>query len=240
MRIAERKQSEEDIKAFFKQWNVYQKVISMNYMMHREMFDFLLDTLKYRSGQPVSILDVGCGDAAIIARALKGMQVEAYCGIDLSAAALACAADNLKDIKCEKKLIEADFGEAVNQIDRTYSFIIAGFSLHHLKKHEKETFFESAASLLDDEGYIVIYDLIRNNNESRDDYINRLCETYQKEWLAMSGQEMEDIYDHIRQNDYPEKMVFYDHLAEKYGFPKYQLKFRDEADLYGFYTFSGN
>lgn len=240
MPIAEKEQSEEEIMAFFKQWNVYQKVISMNYMMHREMFDFLLDTLKYRSGQPVSILDVGCGDAAIIARALKGMQVEAYCGIDLSAAALACAADNLKDIKCEKKLIEADFAEAVNQIDRTYGFIIAGFSLHHLKKHEKETFFESAASLLDDEGYIVIYDLIRNNNESRDDYINRLCETYQKEWLAMSGQEMEDIYDHIRQNDYPEKMVFYDHLAEKYGFPKYQLKFRDEADLYGFYTFSGN
>lgn len=237
MHIAEREQSDEDIKAFFKQWHLYQKVIEMNYMMHREMFDFLLDTLKNKSAQPVSILDVGCGDAAIMARALKGMQVKAYYGIDLSSQALACAADNLDDIECKKKLIEADFANAIEQINHTFDFIIAGFSLHHLQENEKETFFGSAARLLGEEGCIVIYDLIRNNDESREDYINRLCETYRKEWSAMSEQEMEDIYDHIRQNDYPENMIFYDRLAEQYGFSKYQMNFRDEAGLYGFCCF---
>lgn len=235
--MAEQEQSEEDIKAFFKQWNVYQKVIEMNYMMHREMFDFLLETFKNKSDQPVSILDVGCGDAAIIARALKGMQVEAYYGIDLSSQALACAADNLEHIECEKKLIEADFAEAVKQIDRTFDFVIAGFSLHHLQENEKDIFFQSAAKRLGEDSCIIVYDLIRNDDESREAYIDRLCRTYRKEWTSMTEREMEDIFNHITNNDYPEQVAYFESIAGKYHFPEYEMKFRDEAGLYGFCCF---
>lgn len=237
MHTIESEQSEEEIKAFFKQWNVYKKVIAMNYMMHREMFDLLLDTLKSKSDQPVSILDVGCGDAAIIARALKGMQVEAYFGIDLSAPALSCAADNLKDIECEKQLIEADFSGAIKQIDRTFDFIVAGFSLHHLQEDEKEAFILSARNLLNEDGRIVIYDLIRNDGESREAYIDRICGIYKQEWTAMNEQEMEDIYNHITQNDYPEQVSYFERIAEKYQFPQYEMKFRDADGLYGFCCF---
>lgn len=237
MRTFEREQSEEEIKAFFKQWNVYQKIIEMNYMMHREMFDFLLDSMRDNSGKPISILDVGCGDAAMIARALQGREVEAYCGIDLSSAALDCAADNLKGIGCKTQFIEADFSEAIKQMDQTFDFLIAGFSLHHLLENEKEAFFQTAKKLLKPGGCIVIYDLIRNNRESRETYLNRLCETYKQEWSAMTDQEMEDIYSHIKQNDYPESLAYFENIAEKYDFSRYELKFRDEDQLYGFCCF---
>ena len=233
----QRRQSEEEIKEFFQQWNVYQKIIAMNYMMHREMYDYLQDSLKDTSGKPVRILDVGCGDAAIVARALTGKQAGAYWGIDLSAAALTCAADNLKDIDCEKQFIEADFSEAINQIDQTFDFVIAGFSLHHLVKNEKDNFFKRARKRLTKDGCIVVYDLIRNNNESRDAYLKRLCETYKQQWTVLTKQEMEEIFTHINNNDYPEQVAYYENTAEKLDFPQYELTFRDEAELYGFCCF---
>lgn len=233
----EREQSEEEIKEFFQQWNVYQKIIAMNYMMHREMFDLLLESIKYKTGAPISILDVGCGDAAIIARALNEKQVVEYCGIDLSAVALNCAAENLKDVNCKKQFIEADFSDAIKQIEKPFDIVIAGFSLHHLVENEKDNFFKAVRNILAKDGCLVIYDLIRSNNESRETYLKRLCKTYQQEWSVMSEQEMEDIYSHINNNDYPEQVAYYGNMAEKFDFSGYELKFRDEAGLYGFCCF---
>ncbi len=230
-------QSEEEIREFFKQWNIYQKVIEKNYMLHREMFHALVDTLHAAEGKAVSILDVGCGDAAITAKAINDRQVKEYCGIDLSAAALSYAEINLQSVDCKKQFIENDFASAMQQIRRPFDFIVAGFSLHHLQTDAKREFFKTAKNLLADGGCLVIYDLIRNDNEDREGYIDRLCAIYQEQWTAMTEQEMQEIVDHISNNDYPEKLEFYPKMAEENAFTNYQLKLRDADELYGFCCF---
>ena len=58
---------------FFDEWSVYDQVLDYNYMHHddiyRDVQGFLADRYENR---PFSLLDLGCGSARHLARALKG------------------------------------------------------------------------------------------------------------------------------------------------------------------------
>jgi hypothetical protein len=58
-------------------------------------------------------LDLACGDANSAARALPGADIAHYSGIDLSAPALALAAENLAALDCPVILERRDYAEAV-------------------------------------------------------------------------------------------------------------------------------
>jgi SAM-dependent methyltransferase len=73
--------------SFFDAWDIYQKVVAGNYMFHREIGAELLRA--HFDGRPISILDLGCGDAAALAPLLKGLALQRYRGVDLSETALA-------------------------------------------------------------------------------------------------------------------------------------------------------
>ena len=51
----------EKVKEFFDQWNIYQKVIKFNYMVHNDIFEVLHQFFDANFHQPFSLLDLGCG-----------------------------------------------------------------------------------------------------------------------------------------------------------------------------------
>ena len=87
-------QTPSDQSYFLTGWQIYRKVLDLNYMNHREVYDTLREAV---SAAPPGFvfLDIACGDAAGTARALAGSGVGSYAGIDISRPALDIAAREL-------------------------------------------------------------------------------------------------------------------------------------------------
>ena len=74
---------------FFDDWFIYDQILIHNYMHHDEIFEDLRHFLAERYGSaPFSMIDLGCGSARHLARALAGRTLSAYTGYDLSDEAL--------------------------------------------------------------------------------------------------------------------------------------------------------
>ena len=90
-----------EIAGFFNEWSIYQKVLKNNYMFHEEVYGAVQKLLAERlQGWTFSLLDLGCGDASYIARALVGTTIRQYTGFDLSDTAIAIAKRNLGPLNC--------------------------------------------------------------------------------------------------------------------------------------------
>src|ERR1019366_2218720 len=101
-------------------------------------------------GRPISILDLGCGDAAALAPLLKGLALQRYRGPDLSETALALAAENLKALPCPAELTHGHILAALAE-DSSYDVIYSSFALHHLPAAQKAEFFSLATKRLNKE-----------------------------------------------------------------------------------------
>src|SRR5262245_41732930 len=93
-----------DQEFFTKGLAAYQKVVSMNYMAHREAYDLLHRLLVNEAPDQFAFLDVACGTATGSAKALKGTKIGRYIGIDISQQSLDVAQEALKDLNCPVEL----------------------------------------------------------------------------------------------------------------------------------------
>ena len=76
------------LKQFQEQWATYRKLITSNYLSHREVGSILHNMLNEILASPFSFLDIACGDGSLMKAALPGTPVRHYHGIDLSQPAL--------------------------------------------------------------------------------------------------------------------------------------------------------
>ncbi len=57
-------------------WPVYRKIVDNNYMFHREIYGDITSFIGRRFQQrPISVLEMGCGDASQTAAALRNCRV---------------------------------------------------------------------------------------------------------------------------------------------------------------------
>src|SRR5262245_60165226 len=78
---------------FFHEWSIYDQVLDHNYMHHDEIYRDVQRFFADRYGQrSFALLDLGCGSARHLVRALQGCSVSRYIGYDLADTALAEAA----------------------------------------------------------------------------------------------------------------------------------------------------
>jgi SAM-dependent methyltransferase len=142
--------------SFFDVWDTYQKVVSGDYMFHSEIGAQVSRLLHARfDGQSFSPLDLGCGDAATLAPLLEGLTVRRYRGVDLSEAALALAAENLKSLPGTVELTREQILAALAE-EVLYDVIYSSFVLHHLPTAQKAEFFNLAAQRLETSGLLLL------------------------------------------------------------------------------------
>ena len=66
---------------FFDEWSVYDQVLDHNYMHHDEIYlDVQRVLADHYDNRPVAIVDLGCGSARHLARALQGRSISRYIG----------------------------------------------------------------------------------------------------------------------------------------------------------------
>lgn len=190
---------------YFGVWRRYRKVIDANYMRHAEFGAHIEQALSARfAGRRFSILDLGCGDAALLASMLRKMDVASYDGVDLSEEALVFAEQNLKSLSCTVRLIHSDLLTALKSDGRRYDVVHSSYAVHHLSVEQKAEFFALAAKRLEKEGLLLLTDVMREEDETLPLHFERYCDWLRRDWGALDQAEKTAICDHILSSDLPE------------------------------------
>ena len=209
-------------KSFFDEWSIYDQVLDHNYMYHDEIYRDVQHILAERyHDRPFALLDLGCGSARHLARALQDRVVGCYVGYDLSDAALAHAERNLTRLGCPVELRQGDLLEGLRTRDEKFDVIFTSFALHHLTSAQKSVFFESAYPRLNQDGMLVLIDTLRNDGEDRALYLDRYCAWLRSACKTLSPDALDFLCAHVRSNDFPETAAVLDAMATAAGFSRH-------------------
>jgi ubiquinone/menaquinone biosynthesis C-methylase UbiE len=216
---------------FRRQWEVYRKLVENDYLFHAEASRVLHRVLLGEAAKPFRFLDLACGDAGAIVRALKGTQIAHYHGVDLAKPALDLARRNLDTLGCELELEEGDFIEAMRARPEPADVVWIGLSLHHLATADKRTLMGEIRSVLGEGGLFLIYEPTMPDGEGRDRYLERCDRLCRSLWTALTPAEYEAVMTHIRTSDLPETVSSWIALGREAGFSAVQELYKAPTDL---------
>lgn len=198
----------QDVAAFFDGWALYQKLLDGDAMFHQELYRGLINQVADScGGNPLALLDLGCGNAAFMQPLLAAHPGMHYCGVDLSAVALELARAMLDTMPLGYQLIQADMLQALRQLvaaGQTMEVIFSGYALHHLQAVDKSALLQLAAQLLVPGGRFIIIDMFMANGETRSRYLQAVDNYVRTHWSMLSAEEADAVMGHISAEDFPE------------------------------------
>ena len=210
--------SAESTTFFSRNWSLYDLITKHNYMYHREIYAGIADLLKRRKNQnQYQLLDLGCGNARFLAPCLMQSPPARYEGVDLSEAALEEARGYLAKLPCPVVLRHGELLEAAESTDNQWDVIFTGFALHHLTSEEKMRFFQVAGRCLTKSGWLLMVDVVRDENQSREDYMEGYLRLMREHWTQIPPDQLEAACEHVAANDYPESLSTLQKMAKAAG-----------------------
>ncbi len=218
-------------------WAAYRKILENNYMGHVQAYQVLRDILNAEMTKPFSFLDLACGDAYYSSRALRDTRIAHYTGIDLSAAALTAAKEQLKRLDCKIELKSGDFNEFESISEPPLDVIWIGLSLHHLDTAEKAGFMKRVHNALSDDGIYLIYEPVYIDGENRDAYFVRIKRIIESTWTGLSEKETAALLDHVKTTELPETEGTWLKLGKDAGFKEAKKIFSESTGLYSVFMY---
>jgi len=225
------------MEVFQAQWTIYQKLVDSDVLSHKEIGRILHRELAERFSRPICFLDLACGDASVPKKALAGIPVRHYHGVDLAAPALELAARNLADQDYEVDLDCRDFVAAVSDRREHADAVWCSLSLHHLQPDDKRRVIRSIRQRIGDDGIFLLYEPTLDVGEDRAAYLDRTYPVIIERWASLTAQELRDIWDHIRLNDLPELAQTWIGFGREAGFSDAQQVFSDPSGLYRMFRY---
>jgi len=198
--------SAESTAIFTRSWSLYDLITEHNYMFHNEIYAEVARLLKLRDDAGrYRLLDLGCGNARYLAPCLRQSPPTLYEGVDLSEAALIEARGYLADLPdCSITLTHGDLLTAAQSTGKTWDVIFTGFAVHHLTSADKAHFFEAAGRCLSEQGWLILVDVVREENQSRADYLQGYLKCMRDTWVKVPPDQLEEACTHVHDHDYPE------------------------------------
>jgi hypothetical protein len=222
------------LEQFQQQWATYQKLVDTDSLAHKEVGNLLHGALDGLS-EPFAFLDIACGDAGQMPKALQGTKVRHYHGIDLSEPALELAAKNLDGAPFEVDLDHRDFVEALERRPEPANASWCGLSIHHLHTDGKERLLKAIHDSTSN--FLMIYEPTLAEGEDRDGYLERFRRVNRPAWTFMSEDEWNQIDHHVTTSDLPEHASTWLDLGRQAGFTKANQVFLDPTGFYGLYRY---
>jgi ubiquinone/menaquinone biosynthesis C-methylase UbiE len=190
---------------FDQSWNVYKKIVKADFMHHNLFMQLSAEEIrKIDSKNPISILDIGCGDASPFIPLLKIRPVASYTGYDLSEVAIAYSRKNLELTGITYELKTGNMTELIHTEPQTFDLIYSSFVIHHLSDEAKTNFFSAIAKKLKPRGKFIYIDVFRTNEISVDQYRREYAEIINN-WSELDQEEKNLVINHISQFDFPAK-----------------------------------
>lgn len=193
-------------KIFSDNWNLYQKVVQLNYMHHADFTQAVADVFNEFNDQAIDVLDIGCGDAGFLKPVLQNHSIHSYTGYDLSAPALQIASDNLSQLSFDVDLKQGDMLDLILQETKTFDIIHAGFAIHHLQDNDKNKLWEACYRLLNSEGKMIYTDVFKKTGVDRGEYLVQYLSMMEERWTELTITERMLIRNHVTQYDFPSEL----------------------------------
>jgi hypothetical protein len=206
---------------FERQWGSYRAILERDLMEHQAVatatataIDTWLAARAADAGRP-HLVDLGCGDLALLAPLLQRLPLASYTGLDLTAAVLPLAQRTLGEVPYPSTWIEGDLlawatqdshahergepGDQRQPIDLLHS----AFAIHHLSDAEKATFLQAARRRIAPGGLFIWVDVFREPGESLAAYRERYSLRIGGSWGALSQEQRDQVISHLCQCDIP-------------------------------------
>lgn len=216
------------VKAVFEQRSMYDAVVDGDYMFHAEIIA-ALGKWAADFGQPLRIVDLGCGDARVAVRGFADAEVASYTGVDLAESSIAEARTSTAGWNGRVELICGDLLDALRKTaTSSANVVLASYSLHHFSTAEKRMLLIEIARVLEPQGVLLWIDAVRRGDESREAYIAQLTGEVMESWINLTVDERERASEHIRTADYPETEAWMMEAIAEAGFAVERTLFRGE------------
>jgi SAM-dependent methyltransferase len=195
---------------FDRQWSTYRAVVDHDLMQHRALTAALTQAVEAwlaarPAGAPLPrMVDLGCGDLAVMAPLLRRLPLGSYLGLDLSAAVLPRAAAALGPVAYPCRWREQDLlawaeGEPA---DGPVDLLHSAFAIHHLADGDKARFLQRCRRRLAPGGLLLWADVFREPGENRAAYLARYSERV-RGWSPLEPEQQEAVIAHLSQFDVP-------------------------------------
>jgi ubiquinone/menaquinone biosynthesis C-methylase UbiE len=189
---------------FANNWNVYQKIIFKNYMLHHEFGNASRKTLELLDNEfGLTVLDMGCGDAHQMAQVLEGFKVNEYIGYDLAEPVLKIAAENLAGKAAQVVLKQGKMEQLIKEEVQSFDLVYTSYALHHLQDDAKNNFLKDCYQRLNPNGRMIHIDVARKKGQSREAYITDYLKLIREEWTLLNSEDFRLVEEHIQQCDFP-------------------------------------
>jgi SAM-dependent methyltransferase len=225
------------LEIFRHQWELYRKFLKYDYLSNAGAYAALHRFLTRDVGRPFGFIDLACGDASGIIPALDGTQIARYRGVDLAPPALELARKNLETLSCDVALEKADFAAAMHTRRETADIVWISLSLHHLATPDKAAFMRDVRRSIRGDGALLIYEPTSYDGESRAAWLGRFEQLGRREWTALSEDEFEEAWKHVRTCDFPETVSDWIALGHDAGFASVSELYCAPGDLFRMFSY---
>jgi len=222
------------LEQFQTQWATYQKLVDSDSLSHKEVGGLLHRALTALP-KPFAFVDIACGDAGQMKRALGGTKIKHYHGIDLSEPALELAAKNLAGVPFEVELDHRDFVSALTRRPEPADAAWCGLSIHHLSTEGKLELLKAIRGSTSK--FLMIYEPTLADGQTRDRYMERFARVNRPAWSFLTAEEWAQIDHHVTTCDYPETSATWRALGREAGFADAREIFCDPTGFYRIYRY---
>ena len=198
---------------FAQQWASYRAVVEHDLMEHRAVAEATAAALEgwieARGPQatPARLVDLGCGDLALLAPLLQRLPLGTYTGLDLTAAVLPLAQQALGDVAYPCRWLEGDLlhwaSDPIRDDTAQIDILHSAFAIHHLSESQKQAFLEAARARIAPGGLFIWADVFREPSESRDLYVQRYLQRIRGSWPQLTPEQQEHVCNHLATFDQP-------------------------------------
>jgi len=193
---------------FERQWRTYREIVDHDWMEHRGITTAATEALRSwmaqhpeRRGEAL-LLDLGCGDLALMGPVLGGLELGTYVGVDLTEQVLPLARAALGRSPFDITFHHGDVSTFI-ATQRDVDLVHASLVLHHLPDEDKAVFLADLRRVVRPDGAFVWADLFREPGEARADYLSRYAERIRQDWTAIGQDDREAIVTHTSTFDFP-------------------------------------
>ena len=198
---------------FAQQWASYRAVVEHNLMEHQAVAASTAATLenwlaaRSAEAQPPRMVDLGCGDLALLAPLLQRLPLGSYTGLDLAAEVLPLAQQALGTVAYPCRWLAGDLlrwaSDSAGDHEERVDILHSAFAIHHLSDPEKQTLLECLRTRIAPGGLFIWVDVFREPGEARDAYVKRYLNRIASSWPQLTAQQQEHVSSHLATYDNP-------------------------------------
>ncbi len=193
---------------FERQWQTYRAIVDHDWMEHRGITTAATDALRSwmaehpeREGK-ARLLDLGCGDLALMGPVFGGLRLGSYAGVDLTEQVLPLARVAMGRAPFEMTFHHGDVSTFI-ATQHDVDLVHASLVLHHLSDDEKAVFLADLRRAVRPDGAFVWADVFREPDETRQHYVARYADRIRRDWSAIDDDAREAIVTHMSTFDFP-------------------------------------